>query len=127
MENIYNFFQIDDGSIFSKAAEGGVIWNPLLLLLILVIISLIIYLFGKLFFNDEYNKDSGQVKPFNSGNVEEMRYTVKAENLYWGFRDALKSYYKTLNRMHTGDLTDYIKWWVITTAVVLLLINGGLL
>lgn len=126
MEVLKSIFQIDDGSIFSDATMG-VMWNPLILLLVFVVVCLVIYFWGKLFFREDYNKDSDQVKPFNSGNKDEINYNVPSANLYWGFKKALKAYYKVLENMHTGDLTDYIKWMVITIAICLLLVNGGLL
>lgn len=127
METLYKIFQINDGSIFSDPAGGGVVWTPLLLLLIGLVVTLMVWLFGKLFFRSDYNKDSQQVKPFNSGNLDEINYNVPSSNLYWGFKDALDFYYKKLTKIHTGDLTDYVKWLVITIAVCLLLINGGIL
>jgi hypothetical protein len=127
MDIINRIFQINDGSVYSEPTNFGVMWNPLLLVVVLLVIMLLVWLFGKLFFNNSYNKDSAQVKPFYSGNLDNINYNVQAENLYWGFKKALKSYYDVLMKMHTGDLTDYIKWLIITMAVVLLLVNGGLL
>jgi hypothetical protein len=128
MDMVYEFFQVNDGSLYSGQDDGGVLmWNPLLLVIVILVVLLLTWLFGKIFFREDYNKETGQVKPFYSGNLDEINYNVQSENLYWGITKALQSYYNVLRNMHTGDLTDYIKWLIITMSVVLLLINGGLL
>ncbi len=124
MEIINKIFQIGEGGIYS---EVNILWSPLIFLVVTLVVALIIWLFGKLFFTDKYNKDSAQVKPYYSGNLDEIDYNIQAEHLYWGFKKALESYYVVIKKMHTGDLTDYMKWLIITVSAVLLLINGGLL
>jgi hypothetical protein len=94
MDIISNIFQIKDGSLFSTPARGGVMWLPLILVVAALVISLLVFLYGKLFFRKDYNKDSNQVKPFNSGNTNEINYNVQSQNLYWGFRKTLDFYYK---------------------------------
>lgn len=125
MDIINKIFQID-GGLFSQP-EGGVFWNPLILLVVIVVIWILVLLFGKLFRMD-FNKDTDQVKPFNSGDLAEIDYNIKADNINWGFIEAWKGFYKKLKEMHTGDLTDYIKWFVIFMSVgfLIYLVAGGL-
>ncbi len=105
----------------------GIHWNPLVLLALFIIIALLIAFAGKLFFRADYHKGTDQVKPFNSGNLDEIDYNVKSSNLYWGFRKALDFYYRGVDSLHNGDLNDYMKWLAFTVSICLLLIGGGLL
>ncbi|MCP4132972.1 MAG: hydrogenase [bacterium] len=107
------------------AQKTGVIWYPLVLVGVLVLLYFLIFLWGRLFFRRDYNKESKQVKPFNSGNLDEIDYNVQGSNLYWGFRKALDAYYEKMEKIHSGNLNDYMKWLVIVLAVSLLLIVLG--
>ena len=102
------YFTIDTGAGF---------WTPLIWCLILFITFLLIYIlrgFGK----KEYKQDTDQVKPFLSGNVEETtQQHIKASNLYWGFTTSLKWLFSLFKRMHTGNASDYILWFMIILAV----------
>ncbi len=127
MDTINKIFQIGESGIYSSPSNHGVMWSPLIFLIVTLVIALVIWLFGKFFFNNKYNKNSGQTKTYYSGSLENIDYNIQAENLYWGFKVALKSYYKVIKSMHTGDITDYVKWLIISISSILLLINGGLL
>jgi len=48
---------------------------------------------------------------------------IKASNLYWGFTTAMKSLYAGLRKMHTGNTSDYLLWFVIVLAVLFLIIG----
>jgi len=109
-----------------SGVEPGVYWDPLLLVMVLLGIAAALFLLGKLLFRGDYNRNA-QVKPYNSGALEEMDYSVKAQNLYWGFRKSLELYYEKLEALHNGDLNDYIKWFIITMALCFLLIVGGVI
>lgn len=106
---------------------SGIFWNPLALVIILVAFMVLIFLWGKISFRKDYNENTGQVKPFNSGNVDEIDYNVQSSNLYWGFRRALDGFYARMIEYHDGDLNNYMKWMVIIVALCLLLISGGFL
>lgn len=101
-------------------------WNPIVWLIFLIIfgiIGYIIYSRG----NKGYKPDTEQVKPYISGNavedVEDIR--VRAGDIYWGFMEALKGYYSVLKRMHTGDMRDYILWYLGAGAIILFILVGG--
>ncbi len=106
---------------------AGIFWSPLALLIILSLFIILIFLWGRISFREDYNEKTGQVKPFNSGNVEEINYNVQSSHLYWGFRRALNGFYTWMIDYHDGDLNNYIKWMVIIVALCLLLISGGFL
>jgi hypothetical protein len=104
--------------------SGSGFWNPILWILVLLITFLLFYGirgFGK----STYKKGTEQTKAFLSGNKEpspeEMH--VKASNLYWGFTTSMKSLYSVLRKMHTGNTSDYILWFVLVLAVLLLILG----
>lgn len=116
--------------IFGKllfSSMPGAFWSPLLFLLIFVALVLVLWIVVRLSFRSDYNIESDQVKPFNSGNLDPIDYNVRSSNLYWGFKQALKPYYKLIEDLHSGDLNDYIRWLTISLALCLLLVGGGLL
>lgn len=103
---------------------GSGFWNPLIWVLILFIAFLLFYGirgFGK----SIYKKDTEQTKAFLSGNKEPAPEDmhVKASNLYWGFTTSMKSLYKGLRKMHTGNLSDYLLWFIIVLAVLFVVIG----
>jgi len=104
--------------------SGSGFWNPLLWILVLVITFLLFYGirgFGK----STYKKGTEQTKVFLSGNkettLEEMH--IKASNLYWGFTTSMKSLYSVLRKMHSGNTSDYILWFVLVLAVLFLILG----
>jgi hypothetical protein len=104
--------------------SGSGFWNPILWILVLLITFLLFYGirgFGK----STYKKGTEQTKAFLSGNKEpspeEMH--VKASNLYWGFTTSMKSLYSVLRKMHTGNTSDYILWFVLVLAVLFLILG----
>jgi len=104
--------------------SGSGFWNPLLWILVLVITFLLFYGirgFGK----STYKKGTEQTKVFLSGNKEttpdEMH--IKASNLYWGFTTSMKSLYSVLRKMHSGNTSDYILWFVLVLAVLFLILG----
>ena len=113
MVSVGELFGIETGSGF---------WIPLLWIAALVIAFLLIYIlrgFGK----KEYKKDTEQAKAFLSGNpeYEKEQMHVKASNLYWGFIISLKGFYTLLKRMHTGNISDYVLWFIIILAIFLII------
>ena len=48
---------------------------------------------------------------------------VKASNVYWGFMESLRWVYKFLNKMHTGNVSDYVLWFVIIMGVLFIVIG----
>jgi|GEM_PF-691437 len=107
--------------------EIGVVWIPLLMVAIFAVLMVIFHLWGKKSFRDDYNENTDQVKPYNSGNLDEVNYNIKSSNLYWGFKKAMDRYFDVMKNIHDGDLNNYAKWFVIVVAACFLLIGGGLL
>ncbi len=105
----------------------GVFWYPAVLLIILLFLMVIFYIWGRIYFRKDYNSGTDQVKPYNSGNLDEVNYSIQSSNLYWGFRKSMEVYFKQISAMHNGDLNDYIKWFIIFVALLLLLVSGGFL
>ena len=99
-------------------------WNPLIWLVIIVIAFLIVYIIrgrGK----NEFKKQTEQTKVFLSGNpeLEKEQMHVKASNVYWGFMESFKWLYNGLEKMHTGNVSDYILWFVIILGVLFLILG----
>ena len=103
---------------------GDGFWNPIIWISAIVIAFLIIYIlrgFGK----KEYKKDTDQTQVFLSGNpeYEKEKMHIKGSNVYWGFTESLNWVYKSLQKMHTGNVSDYVLWFTVVLAVVFLLLG----
>ena len=101
---------------------GSGFWNPIIFVIEIVVTFLLIYIirsFGK----KGYKKDTEQIKSFLSGNPEypKEKMHIKASNLYWGFTTNLKGLYALLRKMHTGNTSDYVLWFVIILAIFLVI------
>jgi hypothetical protein len=102
--------------------SGSGFWNPLIWILIVFIAFLLFYGirgFGK----NIHKKGTEQTKAFLSGNKESAPEDmhVKASNLYWGFTTSMKALYAGLRKMHTGNTSDYILWFVVVLAVLFII------
>jgi len=100
---------------------GSGFWNPLIWAIIMIVAFLLIYILRSIG-NEGYKKDTEQIKAFLSGNPEysKDKMQVKASNLYWGFTTSLKGLYTLLKKMHTGNASDYVLWFVIILAIFLI-------
>jgi hypothetical protein len=101
---------------------GSGFWNPIIWAISITIAFLIMYIlrsFGK----KDYKKDTEQTKSFLSGNpeFEKEKMQVKSSNLYWGFTSSLKGLYTVLRKMHTGNASDYVLWFVVVLAILFLI------
>jgi len=101
-------------------------WNAIIFVIAFVVIALVVYILRS-FGEKTYKKDSEQTKPFLSGNPEPEKENVhvRAGNLFWGFTEALKEYYKPAVKGHTGIVNDYVYWFVIVLAVLFIIIGVG--
>ena len=106
-------FTIDTGSGF---------WTPLIWVIAVGVAFLLMYILRNLG-KKTYKQDTEQVKAFLSGNAEydKEHMQVKSSNLYWGFTSSLNWVYITLKKIHNGNAGDYVLWFVVVLAVVLLL------
>ena len=116
MISIYDFLE--------KLTTDSGWWNPLVWGIVIVIAFLIIYVirgFGK----KEYKEGTEQTKVFLSGNpeYEKEKMHVKASNVYWGFMESLKWVYKVLEKMHTGNVSDYVLWFVIIMGIFFIIVG----
>ena len=102
--------------------SGSGVWNPLLWVLVLGVIFLFFYGLRGLG-KSTFKRGTEQTKVFLSGNQEttpeEMH--VKATNLYWGFTTSMKSVYAVLRKMHSGNMSDYVLWFILVLAALFLL------
>jgi len=99
-------------------------WNPLVWGLAIIIAFLIIYIlrgYGK----KDYKKGTEQAKVFLSGNpeYEKEKMHVKSSNVYWGFMESLKWLYNVLDKMHTGNVSDYILWFVVIMGIFFIILG----
>jgi len=100
------------------------IWNPLIWVLAIIIALLVVYIirgFGR----RDYKEGTGQTQAFLSGNpeYEKEKMHVPGENVYWGFTHALKWVYDIFNKMHTGNVSDYVLWFVVIMGIFFLILG----
>ena len=109
---------------FLKTFEtGSGFWNPLVWITIIIIAFLIAFIirgFGK----KDYKAGTDQTQAFLSGNpeYEKEKMHVKGANVYWGFLETLKWVYNVFDKMHTGNVSDYVLWFVIIMGIFFLIL-----
>ncbi|HID71987.1 MAG TPA: hydrogenase [Thermoplasmata archaeon] len=110
----------------SSLKSGFGFWNPLLILLAFGVALLIVYYFWRTG-NQSYQRRTMQTQPFFSGNAlpDPVKGHVPADNLFWGFKHALRGYYQLAERAHNGLLNDYAAWFVVVFAFILIAITMG--
>jgi hypothetical protein len=70
-------------------------------------------------------RNTKKTQAFLSGNPEyekELMH-VKSSNMYWGFTETMKSVYIVLKKMHNGNASDYVLWFLIIMAVVFIFVG----
>ncbi len=108
-------------SIPTDISTNEGIWNPLVLLVALVLILILVYLI-RAAGNKRYKKGTGQTRPFLSGNVNDPEGEVRSSDMYWGLLDAFAPIYRLLIRYHTGIVNEYIGAFVTMLAVLLMIL-----
>ncbi len=100
------------------------VWSPLALLAAAAIIIIVVYLIRSTG-TKKYKKGTEQTVPFFSGGVAPEK-NIHPGNLYWGFFEAMKKYYRWMVRLHTGIVNDYIYSFVLLIVIVaaVILIGG---
>ncbi len=107
----------------SILSYGYAVWAPVIWIIALLVIALMALAWrnqGR----ETYKKGTLQTDIFLSGirvPPEEQRH-VKAENIYWGFFEALRGLYRVMMKPHTGIVNDYILWLVAVLAVTILIV-----
>jgi len=110
--------------LFNTFDTGNGFWNPLLWVIAFVVIFLILYILRGMG-NNAYKKGTSQTQAFLSGNPESEKEAmhVKSSNLYWGWTESMKWIIDALKSMHTGNVGDYILWFVVFMGVLLLFVG----
>ncbi|MDR1874691.1 MAG: hydrogenase [Synergistaceae bacterium] len=73
----------------------------------------------------DYKRNSDQDEIYWSGNEvpeDGAQISVPASSSYWGFRVAMEPLYRILLAFHSGNASDYAGYFVVTAALVGLLI-----
>ena len=111
-------------SLFKTLLTGNGFWNPLIWVLAMIIAFLIIYIIRG-FGQKGYKENTEQTKVFLSGNpeLEKEKMHVGASNVYWGFTESLKWLYKALDKMHNGNVSDYVLWFVVIMGVLFIVMG----
>lgn len=100
-------------------------WNAVVFLgaiAITTIIALILYSRGQ---RGTVPKGEGK-KPYLWGNPTEIDgrpIVIPGSNVYWGFVEALKPYYKPMEKIHSGLINEYVFWLVFTAGIVIAVIS----
>jgi len=113
-----------EGGFYGTLLTSSGNWNAI----IWIIVMVVAFFFAKLIYsmgNPAYNKGTEQVKPFISGWKESSKSAshVRASNIYWGFLSSLSGYYRPLRRTHTGIVNDYVSWYILVTALILIVLT----
>jgi len=111
-------------SLLETFSTGSGFWNPLVWGCAITVAFIIMYVlrsFGK----KDYKEGTGQTQAFLSGNpeYEKEQMHVKGSNVYWGFTEALSWAYKVFEKMHTGNVSDYILWFVIIMGIFFIVLG----
>jgi len=110
-------------ALLESLQTGSGFWHPLLWGIAIVIAFFIVYILRGLG-NKTYKKQTEQTKSFLSGNpeYEKEQMHVKGSNVYWGFTEVLKGVYDLLKKMHNGNASDYVMWFVVVMGVLFILV-----
>lgn len=103
---------------------GNGFWNPLVWIISFIVIFLIVVILRG-YGNTSYKKNTGQTKIFLSGNQEydKQQMHVKASNLYWGWTESMHWIINLLKKIHTGNASDYVLWFVIVMGILFLCVG----
>jgi uncharacterized membrane protein len=107
----------------SALTYGYAVWAPIIWIIALVVIGIMVLIWRSRG-QKSYKKGTAQTDIFLSGvkvPTEEERH-VKAENIYWGFFEALRGLYRVMIKPHTGIVNDYILWFVAILATTILIL-----
>ena len=113
---------IDFETLLETLRTGSGFWSPLIWTVAIIVAFLLMYILRS-FGNRSFKRKTEQTKSFLSGNpeYEKEKMQVKSSNLYWGFTESLKGAYSILKKMHTGNASDYVLWFVIILAILLVI------
>ena len=111
-------------SFLETFQTGSGFWNPIVWI-IAILISFLIVLIVRGFGRKDFKDKTGQTQAFLSGNPEYEKEVmhIKGGNVYWGFTESMKWIIDGLEKMHTGNVSDYVLSFIIIMAILLLLIG----
>ena len=98
-------------------------WNPIvwLILFVIIFVAAFIVITGSKSSRGQILNPGVKYDPkyatFFSGE-EELFSQVGGSDLFWGFKTDWKGYYKVLEGLHSGIVTDYAGWTVMATAII---------
>jgi len=71
----------------------------------------------------DFKDKTGQNQAFLSGNpeYEKEKMQIKGSNVYWGFTESMKWIINSLEKIHTGNVSDYVLWFVVIMAILFIL------
>jgi hypothetical protein len=103
---------------------GNGFWNPVVWIVTFIVIFLIVVILRG-YGNKSYKKNSEQTKIFLSGNrvTDKQQIQVKASNLYWGWTESMRWIINQLKKIHTGNASDYVLWFVIVMSILFLCVG----
>lgn len=109
--------------IIGTVSTGAGHWNALLWVIAAFVAVLLAYILFRMG-NPTYNRGTEQTKPFISGwkEIDKHYSHIPGGNVYWGIREALKDYYAWMKDMHSGIVNDYMSWFVLVTAIIMIII-----
>lgn len=90
-------------------------WSPLVFLVFSIVVVLFVYIIRSLG-ESGYRKEKEKEVVFFSGNLPPAD---RITGIYWGFFEALRRYYKWMEKIHNGIVNDYVYWFVLTVTVII--------
>ena len=108
----------------AKAAEFSY-WDPMLWLVLFVVVMaavLLVILLGrgkKRIRSTAGEEVADKYAPFFGGEKSTPSH-AGGSDLFWGFKHDLKGYFRVMENLHSGKLSDYVLWLVVATALVIL-------
>lgn len=110
--------------MWEKVYTGFGYWDVYIWILFFLIASAAI-LFIRSKGRGDYKEGTEQDEIFYGSNIvpkDGADMGVPAASAYWGFVEALKPYYNWLVELHTGIGSDYVGYFMLTMAVVAVLV-----
>ncbi|MGC9307311.1 MAG: hydrogenase [Thermoplasmatota archaeon] len=108
--------------VFDTLESVGGYWSPLVWIIAVIVAGLVAYILWGLGSKQQQGGEQGT--PFLSGHPGPSKEEahVRADNMYWGFTEALQGYYTAMKRIHTGVINDYVLWFIGMAALFFILI-----
>ncbi len=132
--NVTNYINTMMGEGYAEArgvvdtvVEAGSfnLWNPVLWLILFAIVLIAVFIVilmgdterGRVLSNKNEQQTDGKYATFFGGEHSEHSH-VGGSDLFWGFKHDFKGYFKFMQGMHSGVVSDYALWAVAATAII---------